>query len=113
MGGWNLKQSDWANTFKLSDYNNSLEEVLKRYEYWMRNERQDLMERLPELQGKRLGCWCKPNPCHGDVLIRLLAEHNKAKQAVVHGIPHIDYSQLVKHEVDAEEMIAIISESLK
>ena len=24
--------------------------------------------RLPELRGKVLGCWCHPEPCHGDVL---------------------------------------------
>lgn len=23
---------------------------------------------LVSLEGKVLGCWCKPNPCHGDVL---------------------------------------------
>jgi hypothetical protein len=24
--------------------------------------------RMPELKGKILVCWCKPLPCHGDVL---------------------------------------------
>ncbi len=24
-----------------------------------------------ELRGKRLGCWCAPLPCHGDVLSRV------------------------------------------
>jgi predicted RNA methylase len=32
------------------------------------------MAALPELVGKRLGCHCKPLPCHGDVLIKLLEE---------------------------------------
>lgn len=35
------------------------------------------MARLPELQEKTLVCWCKPNPCHGDVLIELLKEQDK------------------------------------
>jgi len=26
------------------------------------------------LHGRRLFCWCKPNPCHGDVLARLAEE---------------------------------------
>ena len=26
------------------------------------------------LKGKRLGCWCKPQPCHGDVLAKLAEE---------------------------------------
>ena len=27
---------------------------------------------LPDLEGMRLGCWCAPLPCHGDVLVKLL-----------------------------------------
>ena len=30
--------------------------------------------KLSELKGKRLGCWCKPAPCHGDVLVELIEE---------------------------------------
>lgn len=26
------------------------------------------LEELAALHGKRLGCWCAPEPCHGDVL---------------------------------------------
>ena len=40
----------------------------------------DLMKALPELQGKTLGCWCKPKACHGDVLVRLIEEkYNQIK----------------------------------
>lgn len=28
----------------------------------------ELLEDLPELMGKTLFYWCKPKPCHGDVL---------------------------------------------
>merc|ERR1711950_104740 len=27
-----------------------------------------LKDKLSELQGRRLGCWCKPEACHADVL---------------------------------------------
>jgi hypothetical protein len=33
-----------------------------------------LMNSLHELEGKQLGCWCKPGLCHGDVLIKLYNE---------------------------------------
>lgn len=33
-------------------------------------------ERVKALKGKRLGCFCKPRPCHGDVLVKLCAELN-------------------------------------
>lgn len=32
----------------------------------------DLLAALPELKDKRLGCWCAPKACHGDVLVKLL-----------------------------------------
>lgn len=32
----------------------------------------ELRERLPELAGKLLICYCKPLPCHGDVLVERL-----------------------------------------
>jgi len=27
---------------------------------------------VEELKGKRLGCFCKPDPCHGDVIVEYL-----------------------------------------
>jgi hypothetical protein len=33
----------------------------------------DLVARArEEFRGKVLGCWCKPEACHGDVLIELI-----------------------------------------
>jgi hypothetical protein len=35
----------------------------------------EMMRRLPELAGKRLGCFCRPqNSCHGDNYLELLEE---------------------------------------
>jgi len=31
-------------------------------------------QKVKELQGKTLGCFCKPKPCHGDILAQLAAE---------------------------------------
>lgn len=33
-----------------------------------------LQEDIDELRGKVLGCFCKPHPCHGDVLVELLGQ---------------------------------------
>jgi hypothetical protein len=30
-----------------------------------------LINDIHELRGKDLVCWCKPDPCHGDLLLRL------------------------------------------
>ncbi len=34
-----------------------------------------MKEELMKLKGKNLGCWCKPEGCHGDVLIKILEEY--------------------------------------
>lgn len=36
--------------------------------------RQWILDHIHELEDKRLGCFCKPQPCHGDVLLELLEE---------------------------------------
>ena len=61
--------SKWQNPFTM--LNVSEETSLKLYETYVRNE---LMDQLKELEGKELGCWCKPNVCHGDVLVKLINE---------------------------------------
>lgn len=47
------------------------EEAIEKYREYIKT-RPDLLARLGELKGKRLGCWCKPKACHGDVLLELL-----------------------------------------
>jgi len=66
--------SIWGNPFKIGIDGNR-EEVIEQYENYIRNNPY-LMERLMELEGKTLGCWCKPKPCHGDVLVKLIKEKN-------------------------------------
>lgn len=44
--------------------------AIAQYEAWL-HLRPRLLERLPELRGKRLGCYCAPQPCHGYLLARL------------------------------------------
>ncbi len=35
----------------------------------------ELMASLHELKGKRLGCYCAPKTCHGDVLVELVDKY--------------------------------------
>lgn len=51
----------------------SRERAIELYEIHVRS-RPDLMAALSELKDRTLGCWCKPLPCHGDVLVRLAEE---------------------------------------
>ena len=69
--------SKWGNPFKAKKANkNSLNRCLKRYEDYIRKN-PDLFNAVGELEGKELGCWCKPSPCHGDILIKLFKERQK------------------------------------
>jgi hypothetical protein len=72
LGGWNLATSKWANPFSIASVGSAAAAVSKYRSYILK--RQHLLDCLPELSGKVLGCWCKPNVCHGDVLVELFKE---------------------------------------
>jgi hypothetical protein len=63
------RPSKWGNPFTIGEDGNR-KEVIKKYRDYIINNKV-LMESLPELKGKVLGCWCSPLPCHGDVLAEL------------------------------------------
>lgn len=69
--------SKWHNPFHIGK-DGTRDEVITKYEQYVRSS-PELMAALPELKDKVLGCWCKPKPCHGDVLVKLF-EELKAKQ---------------------------------
>ena len=54
----------WGNPFRG-------EGAVENYRQWLWGRIQDgslSLEQLASLRGHRLGCYCKPAPCHGDVL---------------------------------------------
>ena len=63
------RPSKWGNPFKIGK-DGTREEVIDKYAEWIVVQ-PELMAALPDLRGKRLGCWCKPQACHGDVLAAL------------------------------------------
>lgn len=69
------RDSDWGNPHVLPKKHTDDERaaVIEAYQRHLLDDRPDLLDRLPELRGKALGCWCTPKPCHGDVLVRLIA----------------------------------------
>lgn len=66
---YGLAQSKWHNPFKL-EREDDRPMLIARYRMWLTGQA-DLMAALHELHGLRLGCWCKPRLCHGDVLAEL------------------------------------------
>ena len=68
--------SKWGNPFKIGE-NGDRNQVISLYKDWItKGEGQFLLNDLQELEGKTLGCFCKPHNCHGDVLVELLENFN-------------------------------------
>jgi len=73
------RPSPWGNPFShkpssLAEIKvETRQEAIDRYREWILTQ-PDLLSSLEELRGKRLGCWCRPKLCHGDVLLELLGE---------------------------------------
>lgn len=67
------QDSIWANPFKVGR-DGTREEVIQKYRLYIQEKlkKPDCKDALERLRGKRLGCWCKPEGCHGDILLELL-----------------------------------------
>lgn len=66
--------SYWGNPYSMYEEGDSREEVIRKYKYdfdyekFLNKEKSEVYK----LAGKRLGCFCKPQSCHGDVLAEFL-----------------------------------------
>ena len=59
--------SPYANPFIIGKDGDRFE-VIAKYRAWLPTQAH-LMKRLPQLKGRVLLCWCRPeSACHGDVL---------------------------------------------
>jgi hypothetical protein len=68
------EDSVWCNPFKIDfNYKDSTREaVIEKYKRYIIRKIEKGDVDLQDLRGKTLGCWCKPEMCHGDILIELL-----------------------------------------
>lgn len=63
------RPSKWGNPFRIGEHG-TREQVIAEYERWIQTQPQ-LLAALHELRGKNLVCWCAPQACHADVLLRM------------------------------------------
>lgn len=86
------RTSKWGNPFVI-DVHGTRDEVIAKYAEWIKHQ-PELINALGELEGKILGCWCKPlHSCHGEVLEKMVAERHNLGPSY-DGIYHINiYSQ--------------------
>lgn len=63
------RPSKWGNPFHIGR-DGTRAEVIEKYRAWIQTQ-PALLADLHELRGRTLICFCKPLPCHGDVLAEL------------------------------------------
>lgn len=62
------RPTKWGNPFVIGR-DGDRNEVIRKYREYLGNSY--LLNHLHELRGKDLVCWCAPEACHGDVLLKL------------------------------------------
>jgi len=78
--------SKWGNPFThikdkktLADFVvETREEAIESYREYLAGN-QELLDSLDELEGKTLGCYCKPESCHGDIILEFLTKRKMVK----------------------------------
>lgn len=70
----------WGNKYRIG-IDGTREEVIEKYKRDKLNDPYFFNDVIRQLQGRTLGCHCKPLPCHGDILVdiaegRLIWNHN-------------------------------------
>ena len=72
--------SYWGNPYAMEE-GDSREEVIRKFKYDFDNDKFPNKEKSKvfDLTGKRLGCYCKPAACHGDVLADYLNSYDDGK----------------------------------
>ena len=69
----------WGNPFHAHNLPHGYANAVDAYRDWLlgkgafiaKGPQKHLLAKLPQLKGLRLGCWCHPDGCHGDVLAEL------------------------------------------
>ena len=66
------RQSDWGNPFEMGE-DGDRDTVCDSFEIYF-GRKYSLHNRITELKGKVLACWCYPKRCHGDHFVNKLGE---------------------------------------
>lgn len=78
--------SRWGNPFRMLTEPDR-ESVVVKYRQYLYNQIQSgevTIEELMSLSGKRLGCYCAPKACHGDVIVSAIEYYAKLEKESEH-----------------------------
>lgn len=71
----------WGNPYSMYEKGDDRDEVIRKYKYdfdhnmFINKDKKDVYKLL----GKRLGCFCKPAKCHGDILADYLNKYDDGR----------------------------------
>ena len=73
---------DFGNPFDVRRFGRS-NSLYRYHEYFLERIKNEpgFKEKVLALKGKRLGCFCAPRQCHGDIIVRWLEEQEQAWEA--------------------------------
>lgn len=85
IGRSNKSQFHYGNPFIIGIHGDR-KKVIEKFDLWLRGyaygvvepeRREWILKNLDKLDGQVLGCWCVPQPCHGEVYLQLLKERSE------------------------------------
>lgn len=64
----------WGNPFVMGQHG-TRKQVIAAYRLWLKDKIAEptFVKELMALEGKVLGCWCSPEPCHGNIMVETIA----------------------------------------
>lgn len=74
----NLPKSQWANPYRIKRAATDAERGLCLLRYVAYIQREKMWRNIATLEGQRLGCYCHPKSCHGDVLMQMANAYTEA-----------------------------------
>lgn len=68
------RETKWGNPYPLSNTVTRCAAIKKYSVYLMKRLAEKSLDISELKNAKRLGCWCKPKACHGDILVKAMRD---------------------------------------
>lgn len=72
------RPSVWGNPFVIG-LDGNREEVIEKYKNYFLSQPKLVKQAIHTLRGKKLGCFCHPKRCHGDVIAETVNSYWKSR----------------------------------
>lgn len=122
-----LNVMHWGNPFGTSGEKcavrvSSRTEAMNRFWYWLEGtadkdvepqRRQWILDNLEKLRGKRLGCFCMPQPCHGLIYRAFLGEITKEQALSTQPWQEVQHDIFTQAPIAATETKPVVASEVE